>query len=136
MSTQSVDAEVFNFVLFPGSVDTFNYTFRSSILEVIHHHILKSSSSILISSMFFQFSIYFLPSVQTSEHFRNHVKRIELTSVYSYDGSTQIICKLNFSLAYNCFTCKNNGRTSHHIRPDFLQKIFIVLSERVKLCCC
>ena len=108
LQTQCRNAEVFGFVLFSGSVDTFNCTFRSSILEVNHHQILESSSSIFKGFIFFQFSNNFLSSVQTTGHFLTHGKWIELTSVYSYDGSTQIICKPIFSFTYNCFTCKIN----------------------------
>ena len=136
MSTESVDAEVFDFVLFSGSIDTFSCTLRPSILEMIHHHVLKSSSTILERFEFAQLSISFPSSVQPSGHFLSQGERIELTSVYSYDGSTQIICESNFSFAHYCFTCENNRRSSHHIKPDFLQKIFIVSSEWVKLCCC
>ena len=53
MSTESVYIEVFDFVLFFGSIDTFNCTFRSSTLEMTHHHILKASTSILKGFKFF-----------------------------------------------------------------------------------
>ena len=105
MSTESVDTEVLGFLLFFGSVDNFNCTFRSSILEKIHHHIVKVSTSIQKGFKFFQLSILFPSSLQTSRHLLTHGKLIELTRVYSYEGSTRGICKPNFSVTYNCFTC-------------------------------
>ena len=123
MSTKAIQTEIIYFVQIPGSLNALNLAIRSSILPMVHHHVLKASSPTLNENKLFrhQFPIWCITESAFLDTWRNDLKDFSIT---------------NFGLPSNCFPCENNGRSSDHIFSDFVQNISIMFSEWVKFCIC
>ena len=136
MVTTSINTKAINLLLSTSRNIAFNFTIRTSMLNLRRNHIFKRACFVLSRRELLRFGVIVPSCIQSSRHWLTHRLGIELTCVYADIWFAHIRLFAEKSFVNHSFACKDNGRTTNHIFTNLLQQVLVVFSKRVKFWIC